>query len=352
MTGIPGPAYPLELSLSRVRAPWGGWPDGTGEIRSLSGPPLESLVLNGELAGYRLTQLVGRHPEALLGRGAELDAREPFPVRLRFICTGRDLPVTVHPGDGYTLAHQLPAVGQELVLYVVDARREGRLYCGWKEPFSSGRFQTAVSEDAVRDLLHCLRVRPGQAYTIPPGRPYALGAGLTLFEVARHSRAAFHLARARHRELPDDLRDMVEQGAIRPEPIHGIVHSSGDSRIDHLCCTPRFSLRRFSVSGALDLALPGDRFRVYTGLRGSGRIARGFASAGCSVQPHQSVLAPAALEDLMLESGQGMELLEVSLQSLAEGTLREVTELGFTDGEVASLGGPDYGPILMSYLQP
>lgn len=347
----PAPAYPLELSLSRIQAPWGGWPDGTGEIRSLSGPPLESLVLNGELAGCRLTQVVGGHPEALLGRGVELDAREPFPMRLRVLRTARDLPVTVHPGDGYTLAHQLPAVGQELVLYVVEARRGGRLHCGWKEPFSGGRFQMAISEDAVRELLHSLRVRPGQAYTIPPGRPYALGAGLTLFEVARHSRAAFHLTRARHRALPDDLRDVLEQGPDRPAPIHGIALPAGESRIDHVCCTPRFSLRRFSVSGALDLVLPGDRFRVYTGLRGSGRLVWKYASEGCTVQPHQSILVPASLEEIMLESEQGMELLEISLQDLAGGTLREVTDLGYTREEVASLGGPDYGPVLMSYLQ-
>ena len=143
-----------------------------------------------------------------------------------------------------------------------------------------------------------------------------MGAGLTLFEIARHSRAAFRLTRRHHRSLPADLPDLLEQTAVRPAAIHGITHPSGASRMDHLCCTPRFSLRRFSVSGGFDLVLPGDRFRVYTGLRGSGRLVWGFSSESCAVQPHQSILAPASMEDLLLESRQGMEPPQVGEQHL------------------------------------
>lgn len=68
MTRIETADYPTELSLFRLRASWGGWPDGIGEIRSLSGPPHESVILNGPLSGRRLTELAGRFPDALGGQ--------------------------------------------------------------------------------------------------------------------------------------------------------------------------------------------------------------------------------------------------------------------------------------------
>lgn len=351
MNSPPVPVYPLELSLTRLRTAWGGFPDGVGDIRSLSAPPWESLVLNGALSGCRLTELAGRHTEAFLGPGMEMDAREPFPLRLRFLSTHRDLPVTVHPHEAYTLLHRLPVVGQEKIWYVVDVKRSGRLYCGWKEPWTGGRLYAAVAEDRVRDLLHRVRVRPGQAFTIPPGRPHAMGAGLTVFEVARHTPAAFTLSRAGYRELPGDIEEILEPEAKRPEAIHGIASALGASRLDHLCFTPRFSLRRFSVSGTLDLSTSEGRFLVLTGIRGFGRLRWGLCAPSCGLQPHQSVLVPACPEDLTLESEEGMEILETSLPDLSRGALEEVMSFGFSRADVAGLGGPDYASVLMGYLQ-
>lgn len=351
MKSAGAPTHPLELSLTRVKTSWGGWPDAVGDIRSLSGPPFESLVLNGDLIGCRITELVGRYPEQILGRDMEMDAREPFPVRLRFLCTARDLPVKVHPGDGYTLTRRLPMVGQEKVLYIVASTREARLNCGWRESVSEERLQKAIAEDKVGDLLHSLRVRPGQVYTIPPGRPYSLGKGLTVQEISRHTEAGFHLSLARHRDIPSDLRQIIEKDPFLPEPIHGIPFPSGQSRIDYLCCTPRFFLRRLSVYGTLDLDIPGDRFRVLTGLSGSGRLMWGFSNASLAVRPYQSILIPALHEDISLESVNGMEVMESSPANLAGGALWEVPERGVSEAEAASLGGPDYQHILRDYFR-
>lgn len=345
------PAHPLELSLTRMRTPWGGWPDGVGEIRSVSGPPFESMVLNGELTGCGITELAGRYQRQIMGNDMEMDVREPFPVRLRFLRTTIDLPVEIHPYDSYTLAHMLPMVGQEKVLYVLASSREARLFCGWREPSSMGRLQRALAEDKVRDLLHPLRVRPGQIFTIPPERPYALGKGLTVFEVARHTDAGFQLSLARHREIPPDLLQNAENDTALPEPIHGIPFPCGKSRIDYLCCTPRFFLRRFSVLGSLDLDNSEGRFRVLTGLRGSGKLMWGFSGSNLPVQRFQSILVPAFHEDLSLESLDGMEVMEFSLTDLAGGTMEKLSARGIPEAQVAALGGGDYRHIIMDYIR-
>ena len=93
------PLYPIELSLNRVKKAWGGWPGKIGEIWSLSCHPHESLALNGGLIGRRLTEIVGEFQQKLLGKGVELDPREPFPFLLKFISTAKNLSIQVHPHD-------------------------------------------------------------------------------------------------------------------------------------------------------------------------------------------------------------------------------------------------------------
>ena len=73
--------YPLEMSLYRIKRALGGWLGRVGEIWTISGPPHESLVLNGPLAGNRLTDVVGEYQQRLLGKDMELDPSEPFPVK-------------------------------------------------------------------------------------------------------------------------------------------------------------------------------------------------------------------------------------------------------------------------------
>ena len=122
--------YPLELSLNRIKKTWGGWRGKIGEIWSLSGPPHESLVLNGQLAGQRLTEIVGEFQQKLLGKEMELDPREPFPVLLKFIYTVEDLTVQVHPDDAYTLENALPMIGNDKLWYIIAAKPGGLIYLG------------------------------------------------------------------------------------------------------------------------------------------------------------------------------------------------------------------------------
>jgi mannose-6-phosphate isomerase len=241
-------------------------------------------------------------------------------------------------------------VGQEKVFYILRARRDARLYCGLKEAVSRTRFFNAVSMGDVPNLLHGIRPRPGQVFTLPPGRPYALGAGISLFEIARHTDAAFRLIRSFKGSDSDDLWDILEQGPVNPRPIPSLPSPSGQNRIDYLCVTPRFALRRFSVVQPLDLSLSGNRFRVYTALQGSGWLHWGISNTYCPLHPFQAILVPAVPEEIALESAAGMVVLEVSMPNLARGALKEVQVPGVSPAAVASLGGTDYGHILREYL--
>lgn len=346
--------YPLELSLYRLRKPWGGWPGRIGEVWSLSGPPHESLVLNGPLTGRRLTDLVGEYQEALLGEGMELDLRESFPFRLKFISTTEDLPIRVGPDDAYTMREALPSVGQEKLWFVLKAESNGSIYLGFREDTDEVAVREALGRGALLDRMNAVRVRPGDLYTVPAGRIHGLGRGVVLFELGRHSGSGFRVLnrdrgsgedRSAARHIEEALK-VADYRGLDPRPVRKITRSQGENRIEYLALTPRFVCRRLVIREALEIPFRGCRFVVYTGLRGSGWLRWGLSQQYVRLQPYQSVLVPGVAEDLYFQTRGGVELLETSVTDMAGETLRHLLDLGVPARRIVQLGGEDYGPIL------
>ena len=155
--------YPLELSLNRNKKRWGGWQGKVGEIWRLSASPHESLVLNGLLAGQRLTDIVGEFHEKLLGENMELDPREPFPLLLKFISTGKNLSIQVHPHDAYTMKNGLPMVGRDKLFYILNAKQEKRIYLGFKKKLSKKEIRDAAAEGTLHRKMNTVTVKPGDS---------------------------------------------------------------------------------------------------------------------------------------------------------------------------------------------
>lgn len=350
--------YPFELSLNRIKKVWGGWPGKIGEIWSLSGPPHESLILNGSLAGRRLTELVGDFQQKLLGKGMELDPREPFPLLLKFISTGRDLPIQVHPHDAYTLENGLPMVGRDKICYILKVENGGRLYLGFREKIDEKTIRKAVAVESLHHLMNSVPLKKGELYTVPAGRIHAVGKGITFIEIQRHSDLTFRLFDWNSKAKKGDDGDYQMEEALKvldfnpisPKPIPKVTIDSGENSIEFLALTPHFTLRRLSIKESMDLPLKGSRFVVYTGLRGTGWVRWGFSEIYSLIQPYQSILIPAIPEDLSFETENGIDVLETSVPDLTGGSLTEMIGLRIPPESIVGLGGEDYGKILKGYL--
>jgi mannose-6-phosphate isomerase len=326
-----------------MRKPWGGWPGGLGEIWSLSGPPHESLVLNGPLAGRWLTEIVGDYQQRLLGEDMELDPREPLPFLLKFVLADRNLHLHVHPSDTFTLEKRLPMVGVDKVWVVLDCEPEARLHLGFREPISPDALREAMKKGSLSRWLNILPVKPGDVYTVPAGRAHAVGKGVKLLEVRRHSVAAY--------DLPDqagkgsgtaEAMEALDLNPVAPRPIAKIPIPSGKSRVEYLACTPRFLLRRFVIQGTLEIEHTGKRMCAYTGLKGAGWLRWGSTDFTSYIQPYQSVLVPAVEQDLCLESDGVLEVMETSVPSEAREIFSPLLRLGIPGDRIAMLGGDDY----------
>jgi len=116
--------------------------------------------------------------------------------------------------------------------------------------------------------------------------------------------------------------------------------------MEWLGMTPNFILRKLYVRDPLELSLNGNRFLVYTGLKGMGWLRWGLSDISILIQPSQSILIPAIPEDVLFESENGLELLETSVPDLTGDTIEQMISLGIQPESIAGLGGEDYGKIL------
>lgn len=350
--------YPIELSLSRVKKSWGGWPGKIGEIWSLSCHPHESLALNGILAGRRLREIVGEFQQKLLGRDIELDPREPFPFLIRFISTLEDLSIQVHPDDAYTLENRLPMVGRDKILYILGVKPGAKIYCGFSEKTDEKTVMEAVNKGLLRDLMNSVSVKPGEVYTVPSGRVHAIGKGVALLEIQRHSGLTFRFSDQDDKRTkegadpcqPEEALKITDLNPVSPKPIPGITIKSGNNRVEWLGLTPDFFLRKLSVRDPLELCLKGNRFLVYTGLRGTGWLRWGLSDSSIFIQPGQSILVPAVPEDLLFESRDGLEVIESSVPDLMRETIEQMVGSGIEPGGIAGLGGEDYEKIIKDFV--
>ncbi|MFH1488791.1 MAG: type I phosphomannose isomerase catalytic subunit, partial [Pseudomonadota bacterium] len=352
--------YPLVLSLHRLKKAWGGLGGKVGEVWSLAGPPHESLVLNGPLAGRRLTEIVGQYQQKLLGKDVELDPREPFPMLLKFLSTSENTGIQVHPRDAYTMEKGLPMVGVDKLWYVLNAKSGSRIYLGFREKVDGQKIRKAIVGRSLYPLLNEVPVRPGDLYTIPAGRVHAMGKGVLLFEVRHHSELNFKLidrAGSPGETAPgetslSDALEVLDCSPTHPKPVRKATVLSEENRIVSLSITPRFSLRRLVVKNSLEIAFNGNRMVVYTGIKGSGSLKWGLSDITVNIQPYQSVLVPAIGEDLYFQSDEGLEIMETTLTDMAGETVNDLIRGGVSKDRIIGLGGEDYGEILKAYVVP
>jgi mannose-6-phosphate isomerase class I len=351
MEAVQPELYPLEVSLHRIKTSWGGWPGRVGEIWSLSGPPHESLILNGPLAGRWLTEIVGNYQQRLLGEDVELDPREPFHFQIKFVLAAKDLSVEVHPTEAHTMEKRLPMVGLDKVWYILGVKPGSLLYLGFKDRTGPGEIERALQDRSFPQRLNAFPAKPGEVYLVPAGRVHAVGKGVKLLEIQRHSSLTCELFRWDGKD-PDPCPDLpfLETNAVSPDPVPAVTVGEAGNTIEYLACTPRFLLRRLVVHDSLEVPQPGRRMRVYTGLRGAGWLRWGFSDICSYIQPYQSVLVPAIPEDLFFESDGVLEVLETSVPDMAGETLSRILDLGIPRERIISLGGDDYCGILRNCL--
>ncbi|MFO8087720.1 MAG: type I phosphomannose isomerase catalytic subunit [Bacteroidales bacterium] len=197
--------YPLKFKPVYIEKIWGGnklknklnMPDAPslqgGEAWVLSGVPgNESVVLNGNLKGNTLNELVEIFMGDLVGDKLFYEYGEVFPVLIKFIDANDWLSIQVHPDDKLAeKRHQ--SFGKTEMWYILEAEKQSQLISGFNQDIDEAEYIQRVKEGSLREVLNFVDVRDGDVFYIPAGRVHALGPGILLAEIQQTSDITYRI---------------------------------------------------------------------------------------------------------------------------------------------------------------
>lgn len=281
--------------------------------------PQEGATL-GELLASRADELIGRQAERLprvaLGGGCAM--RPQFPLLVKFLDAHQNLSVQVHPNDAQAACRMPPDLGKTEAWVVLHREPGAKIYAGLKRGLDRQAFEREVHRGMTESCLHQFEPNVGDCIFIPAGTVHALGAGLVVAEIQQSSDTTFRIfdwnrvgpdgkPRPLHLREALDVIDFVS-GPVQP----CVAAKTADASRERLVACDKFTLDRWRWEGAATASVGGDGgCRLLVVVAGEVRVA-GDPTGG-SLRTGETMLLPASLGPVPVETGGAAALLEVSL---------------------------------------
>lgn len=215
--------YPLQFQPILKDRIWGGTKlqsvlnkpittETTGESWELSSVPNDvSVVVNGDLKGKNLNEIIELFPEALLGSDVVKQFGNQFPLLFKFIDAKEDLSIQLHPNDELAQKRH-NSFGKTEMWYVMQADKGSRLVVGFKNDSSKDEYVGKLTNKELLSLLNEIEVHEGDIFFLETGTIHAIGGGIVLAEIQQTSDVTYRLydwdrvdANGKGRELHTDL---------------------------------------------------------------------------------------------------------------------------------------------------
>lgn len=237
----------------------------------------ESIVLNGEMKGKKLSEVLNIWGNDALGVNA---ARFPyFPLLIKLIDAKDKLSVQVHPDDKYVLKNE-GEFGKTEAWYVVDCNEGASLIYGFKKEIPKEEFRRRIEDNTLLEVCNIVPVKKGDLFFIPSGTLHAIGEGILIAEVQQNSNTTYRVsdygrlgADGKPRELHiEKAVDVTE--TIPPTSEYGAVgeiikENFGERR--RLASCEFFDMETLSLNGETEI-FGEDSFVSLVVLSGEGKL--------------------------------------------------------------------------------
>ena len=150
-----------------------------------------SHVVNGQLKGQTIMQLLEHWPDQMMGKLSGRFSR--FPLLLKFLDAREMLSVQVHPSDQQMDFIPVGEHGKTEAWVVLEAGEESRIYAGLKPGTTADNLRQAITKRTVEHHLAYFTPKSGDAVFLPAGTVHALGGDIVVFEVQENSDVTFRL---------------------------------------------------------------------------------------------------------------------------------------------------------------
>ena len=210
--------YPMLFEPNLHTKIWGGeqlatWKDlpyqthvgESWEVSAVASAP--SSISNGTWAGYSLTEVIAKMPEAILGKAVAKQYGGELPVLVKFIDANEDLSIQVHP-DNAMAKREHNKMGKNEMWYILSAESGACIYAGFQEQLTQAEYQARVADGSIIDALAKHEVKAGDVFYIPAGRVHAIGKGIRLLEVQQASDVTYRIYDYKRMDLNGQPREL------------------------------------------------------------------------------------------------------------------------------------------------
>lgn len=300
-------SYPMKLIPATVEAVWGGTRlmDGKWNKKGVGANIAESwelachekgesVVVNGEFSSRKLSGVLQDNPDFLGKKGKEFSF---FPILVKLIDSKDNLSIQVHPDDEYAMRVE-GEYGKTEMWYIVDAKKGGGVYCGFKEPISKEQLAKALTEGNITDYLNFIEVKKGDCLFIPAGTVHAICGGILLCEVQQNSSITYRLYDYERVDGDGNKRQLHIDKAIEVTDASKVVKANENSaKIDEntlsLASCKYFTASEITCNEEYTFEVDSDSFVSLTVVDGSGAI---MANGSCiTLDLGDTVFLPAGL---------------------------------------------------------
>ncbi|MFK7952937.1 MAG: type I phosphomannose isomerase catalytic subunit [Ekhidna sp.] len=314
--------YPLKFKTIFKEKIWGGQKiktilnkdygdlDNCGETWELSGVDGNiSQVLNGSLAGQKITDLIQSNKGALVGEKVYAQFGDEFPLLIKFIDAAQDLSIQVHPDDKMAKERH-NGFGKTEMWYILQADENASLISGFNKETNKDEYLEHFSSGKLTDILNREEAKKHDVFFLPAGRVHTIGAGLMLAEIQQTSDITYRIydfdridKNGNKRELHvDEALDAID---FKHYPNYKTRFADKQNENNSIISTPFFTTNKLTLDKKMSLDKSDlDCFKIYIGVGGRGKIA------GESIQFGEVLLVPAAMKTYIIEPEGELELLE------------------------------------------
>ncbi len=305
--------YPLQFEPILKERIWGGTKlktylnkpitsNITGESWEISTIENDiSIVLNGNLKGKSLNELINEFPEAILGTKVYEQFGKQFPLLFKYLDAREDLSIQVHPNDALAKKRH-NSFGKTEMWYVMQADLDAQLIVGFKEKSSPEEYLLNLKNKSLVNILDTKKVKQGDVFFLETGTVHAIGAGIVIAEIQQTSDITYRLydfdrvdSNGNSRELHVDLAlEAINYEIVDAQKQYSKKENSSNTMVNCRYFTTNF----IPLIGVVEINKNQESFTVYMCVEGDFQILLNGESF--NYQKGDTVLIPAAATDFQL----------------------------------------------------
>lgn len=276
-----------------------------------------SVVLNGNLKGKSLKELISEHKAALVGEKVYQHFGEKFPLLIKFIDAKEALSIQLHPNDALAKKRH-NSFGKTEMWYVMQADEKANLIVGFKKEVTPKEYVQHLKSKTLLDILNVDEVKKGDVYFIPTGRVHAIGAGVLLAEIQQTSDITYRVYdwdrpnpdgtfRELHTEEAIDAIDYSVKKTYKSE------YSKQQNTSKEIVTCPYFTTNVLPIKGTISINHNNkDSFVIYMCVAGS--VEFQYENKTEKLHFGETILVPASIKTILISSEEKAELLEVYIK--------------------------------------